>query len=33
VVDHFRDEGVLVEVDGEAAPDEVFDRIRDVVEA
>ena len=33
VVDHFRDEGVLVEVDGEATPDEVFDRIRDVVES
>ena len=33
VVDHFRDEGVLVEVDGEAPPDEVFARIRDVVES
>lgn len=33
VVDHFRDEGVLVEVDGEATPDEVFARIRDVVES
>ena len=32
VVDHFREEGVLVEVDGEAAPEEVFDRIRTVVE-
>lgn len=32
VIDHFREEGVLVEVDGEAAPDEVFDRICDVVE-
>ncbi|TKX76666.1 adenylate kinase, partial [Halorubrum sp. SD626R] len=25
-------EGDLVEVDGEAAPDEVFDRIRDVLD-
>jgi len=33
VVDHLRDEGVLVEVDGEAPPDEVFARIRDVVES
>jgi adenylate kinase len=32
VVDHFREEGVLVEVDGEATPEEVFDRIRTVVE-
>ncbi|ESS03240.1 MAG: adenylate kinase [uncultured archaeon A07HR67] len=32
VVDHFREEGVLVEIDGEAAPDEVFDRIQTVVE-
>ena len=33
VIDHFREEGVLEEVDGEASPDEVFDRIRDVVES
>ncbi|OYR55768.1 adenylate kinase [Halorubrum halodurans] len=33
VIEHFREEDVLVEVDGEATPDEVFDRIRDVVEA
>ncbi|WP_066416097.1 adenylate kinase [Halorubrum aethiopicum] len=32
VIDHFREEGVLEEVDGEATPDEVFDRIRGVVE-
>ncbi len=32
VVDHFREEGVLVEIDGEATPDEVFDRIQNVVE-
>ncbi|GAB7091803.1 adenylate kinase [Halorubrum luteum] len=32
VIEHFREEGDLVEVDGEAAPDDVFDRIRDVVE-
>ena len=32
VIEHFREEGVLEEVDGEATPDEVFDRIRDVVE-
>ncbi|MFB6101952.1 MAG: adenylate kinase [Haloplanus sp.] len=31
VVEHYRDEGVLVEVDGEGAPDEVFESIRDVV--
>ncbi|WP_281193440.1 adenylate kinase [Halorubrum sp. F4] len=33
VIEHFREEGVLEEVDGEATPDRVFDRIRDVVEA
>jgi len=33
VIEHFRDEGDLVEIDGEATPDEVFDRIRDVVES
>ena len=32
VIEHFRESGDLVEVDGEAAPDDVFDRIRDVVE-
>jgi adenylate kinase len=32
VVDHFREEGVLVEIDGEATPDEVFGRIQNVVE-
>ena len=32
VVEHYREEGSLVEVDGEGTPDEVFDRIRDVVE-
>ena len=32
VIDHFREEGVLVEVDGEAPPDEVFAAVREVVE-
>ncbi|QLG26172.1 adenylate kinase [Halorarum halophilum] len=32
VVEHYREEGSLVEVDGEGTPDDVFDRIRDVVE-
>ena len=32
VIEHFRDRGDLVEVDGEATPDEVFERLRDVVE-
>lgn len=32
VVEHYREEGSLVEVDGEGTPDEVFDRVRDVVE-
>ncbi len=31
VVDHYREEGVLVEVDGEGTPDEVFEAIREVV--
>ncbi|MFB6108286.1 MAG: adenylate kinase [Haloplanus sp.] len=31
VVAHYREEGVLVEVDGEGTPDEVFETIRDVV--
>jgi adenylate kinase len=33
VVDHYRGEGVLVEVDGEGTPDEVFESIREEVEA
>jgi len=33
VVEHYRDEGVLVEVDGEGTPDEVFEAIRAEVEA
>mgnify|MGYP000347918418 FL=1 len=33
VVDHYRQEGVLVEVDGEGTPDEVFESIRAEVEA
>ncbi len=32
VIEHFREQGDLVEIDGEAAPDEVFDRIRTVIE-
>lgn len=32
VVEHYREEGTLVEVDGEGAPDEVFERLREVVE-
>jgi len=32
VIAHFREEGVLVEVDGEAPPDEVFAAVREVVE-
>ncbi|WP_299332212.1 adenylate kinase [Haloplanus sp.] len=32
VVDHYREKGVLVEVDGEGAPDEVFEGISDVVD-
>jgi len=31
VVEHYRDEGVLVEVDGEGTPDEVFDEVSGVV--
>jgi adenylate kinase len=31
VVDHYREEGVLVEVDGEGTPDEVFESVSDVV--
>jgi adenylate kinase len=33
VVEHYRDESVLVEVDGEGTPDEVFETIREEVEA
>ncbi|MFC4357522.1 adenylate kinase [Halobium salinum] len=32
VIEHYREEGSLVEVDGEGTPDEVFGRIADVVE-
>ncbi|MDS0294470.1 adenylate kinase [Halogeometricum luteum] len=32
VVEHYRDRGVLVEVDGEQTPDEVFEDVADVVE-
>ena len=32
VVEHYREEGSLVEVDGEGTPDQVFDRIGDVIE-
>ena len=32
VVEHYRDEGVLVEVDGEGTPDDVFESIADVVD-
>jgi len=32
VVEHYRDEGVLVEVSGEGTPDDVFENLRDVVE-
>ncbi|GAB6863001.1 adenylate kinase [Haloplanus litoreus] len=33
VVEHYRDEGVLVEVDGEGTPDEVFEAISGEVDA
>ncbi|WP_251342450.1 adenylate kinase [Haloplanus halophilus] len=33
VVEHYREEGVLVEVDGEGTPDEVFEAIREEVDA
>ncbi|RDI72566.1 adenylate kinase [Halopelagius longus] len=33
VVEHYRDEGVLVEVDGEQTPDDVFEDVADVVES
>jgi adenylate kinase len=33
VVDHYREEGVLREVDGEGTPDEVFEAVCDVVES
>lgn len=32
VIEHYRDEGVLVEVDGEQTPDEVFEDIQSVVD-
>ncbi|CQR53531.1 MULTISPECIES: adenylate kinase [Haloferax] len=32
VIEHYRDEGVLVEIDGEQTPDEVFEDIRSVVD-
>ena len=32
VIEHYREEGDLIEVDGEAHPDEVFERIADVVD-
>ena len=32
VIEHYREEGDLIEVDGEAHPDEVFERITEVVE-
>ena len=32
VIEHFREEGDLVEVDGEAAPDEVFERIQEIID-
>jgi adenylate kinase len=31
VVDHYREAGVLVPIDGEGAPDEVYQRVRDAV--
>ena len=33
VVEHYREEGTLVEVSGEGTPDEVFEELRGVVEA
>ena len=32
VIEHYREQGDLVEIDGEAHPDEVFERISDVVD-
>ncbi|KAB1187843.1 MULTISPECIES: adenylate kinase [Haloferax] len=32
VIEHYRDEGVLVEIDGEQTPDEVFEDVADVVD-
>src|SRR6056297_665734 len=32
VIEHYREEGDLIEVDGEAHPDEVFERISEVVD-
>ncbi|MFD1632217.1 adenylate kinase [Haloplanus ruber] len=33
VVEHYREEGILVEVDGEGTPDEVFEALHDEVDA
>jgi len=33
VVEHYRETGILVEVDGEGTPDEVFESIRETVDA
>ncbi|KAB1198988.1 MULTISPECIES: adenylate kinase [Haloferax] len=33
VIEHYRDEGVLVEIDGEQTPDEVFDDIAATIES
>jgi adenylate kinase len=33
VIEHYREDGVLREVDGEGTPDEVFESLRDVLEA
>jgi len=33
VIDYFRDEGLLEEIDGEQTPDEVWDDVRDAVDA
>jgi len=33
VVEHFRETGDLVEIDGEQAPDAVFEGIREAIEA
>ncbi|SFG45773.1 Adenylate kinase [Halopelagius inordinatus] len=33
VVEHYRDEGVLVEIDGEQSPDDVFEDVADTVDS
>ena len=33
VIEHFRDQGSLVEVDGEAAPADVFDRLCEIIDS